>query len=406
MKILISTIGSRGDVQPLLALAQQLLALGQAPCVCAPPNFREWVESYGVGFVPIGPDVKQLARNNPSSKPPRPTKARRAQLAEYTVREQFRVLGEAARGSGLLIGGGALQIALPSIAEALGIPYVYVAYCPATLPSPDHPPAKMDVHYPSWLPAPINRLLWRRDARGWNRLFGTALNDQRAKVGLPPVPHVRRYVFGDRPWLAADPALAPTADSPGMHIVQTGSWILRDETPLSPAIDRFLQSGDAPVYFGFGSMREEKHTGAMLIEGARRIGRRSVILRGWADLGSSPLGDDCLVIEDVDHDTLFPRMAAIVHHGGAGTTDAAARSGRPQVAVPHHYDQFYWAGRVKTLGIGAADFTRRELTADKLAKSLESCLRRATAERASSFAKRMTEDGARTAAQRLIDGGP
>src|SRR5689334_10720237 len=128
MKMLISTIGSRGDVQPLLALAGELRALGHDPTLCAPPNFKEWVESCGVAFVPIGPDVKELAQRNPSSKPPRPTKARRAQLAEYMIREQFRVLREAATHCDLLVAGGALQLALRSIAESLGIRYVYVAY--------------------------------------------------------------------------------------------------------------------------------------------------------------------------------------------------------------------------------------------------------------------------------------
>lgn len=332
MKILISTIGSRGDVQPLLALAQQFSMLGQSATLCAPPNFRDWVES------------------------------------------------------------------------SLGIRYVYVAYCPATLPSPEHPPTKMDVHYPSWLPAPINRALWTRDARGWNRLFGPALNDERTKLGLPPVPNVQRYVFGDRPWLAADPVLAPAPDAPGMHIVQAGSWVLGDETPLPTDVQLFLESGDPPVYVGFGSMREEKHTGAMLIDAARRIGRRSVILQGWADLGSSTLGDDCLVVGDVDHDALFPRMAAIVHHGGAGTTHAAARSGRPQIAIPHHYDQFYWAGRVKALNVGTADFTRGRLTARALARSLERCLSPERIARADELSRRMTANGARVAAERLIAG--
>src|SRR5690242_18754628 len=103
-------------------------------------------------------------------------------------------------------------------------------------------------------------------------------------------------------------------------------------------------------------MREERHTGAMLVQAATRAGRRAIVLRGWGDLGPADASSDCLVIDDVNHDALLPRVAVVVHHGGAGTTHAAARSGRPQVVVPHHYDQFYWARRVKRLGIGVADF--------------------------------------------------
>ena len=402
MNILMSTIGSRGDVQPLLALARALRDLDHQPRLCAPPNFKEWVESHGVAFVPIGPDVKQLARTNPSSKPPRPTRARRVQLAEYTIREQFRVLSDASRDSDLLVGGGALQLALRSIAESRGIRYVYVAYCPATLPSPDHPPAKIDVHYPAWLPRSINRLLWRREARRWNRLFGPALNEARAKLDLPPVADVQDYIFGERPWLGADPTLAPAPVMRDRQIVQRGSWILRDETPLPADVEHFLNDGEPPIYFGFGSMREEKDTGAMIIEAARRVGRRAVVLRGWGALLPSNPSGDCLVIDDINHDALLPRVAVVVHHGGARTTHATARARRPQVVIPHHYDQFYWAARVRSLGVGTADFSRGRLTVDALAASLGRCLRLPVGQRVGELARRMIPDGAKLAAQELV----
>src|SRR5690349_6151220 len=106
MKVLMSTIGTRGDVQPLLALAVELRALGHTSTLCVAPNFREWVESYGVGFHPLGPDVRQYANKAAATKPMRPTKAQRRQLADYTIREQFRVLGEAALGCDVVVGGG------------------------------------------------------------------------------------------------------------------------------------------------------------------------------------------------------------------------------------------------------------------------------------------------------------
>lgn len=403
MNILMSTIGSRGDVQPLLALACELRDLGHEPRLCAPPNFKEWVESHGIGFVPIGPDVKQLAKNNPSSKPPRPTKARRAQLAEYTIREQFRVLGDAARDCDLLVAGGALQLALRSIAESHGIRYAYVAYCPATLPSPDNPPAKIDVHYPAWLPRSINRLLWHREKRRWNRLFGPALNEARAMLELRPVTDVQGYILGEHPLLAADPTLAPAPVTRGRQIIQRGSWILHDETPLPFDVERFLNDGEPPIYFGFGSMREEKDTGAIIGEAAARLGRRAIVLRGWGDLLAPNTSRDCLVIDDINHDALLPRVAAVVHHGGAGTTHAAARAGTPQVVIPHHYDQFYWAARVRSLGIGTA-FSRRRLTADALAASLRRCVGSDVAQRARELAARMIPDGARLAARELAAG--
>jgi vancomycin aglycone glucosyltransferase len=401
MNILMSTIGSRGDVQPLLALGQQLKTLGHRVSLCAAPNFGPWVESHGFGFQPIGPDLKELATKFPSSKPPRPTRARRIQLAEHTVRDQFRVLGEAARGSDLLIGGGALQLALRSLGEALRIPYVYVAYCPATIPSRDHPPARMGVHYPQWLPAVANRLLWRRDARSFNDIFARPLNEERTKRGLEPVANVQPYIFTHRPWLATDPILGPAPVSRGGNVVQTGAWLLRDDTPLPAEVERFLNEGDPPLYLGFGSMRAEPDTGSMLVQAAKKLGRRSILLEGWANLSASEVGGDCLVIDDVNHERLLPRVAAIVHHGGAGTTHAAARAGRPQVIVPHHYDQFYWAHRIETLGVGVSHRSRQRLTADRLAESLRRSLRPAVEQRAAVLATRMTLDGAYQAAVRL-----
>lgn len=401
MKILMSTIGSRGDVQPLLALGQELRALGQVVSLCAPPNFKALVDHFDIGFHPIGPDLTDLAKKNPLSKPPRPTKARRHQLAEYTVREQFRVLGEAARGCDLLVGGGALQLALPSIGERLGIPYVYVGYCPAALPSPEHPPARMDVHYPAWLPGVVNRALWRRDARSWNEIFRAPLNEERAALGLPPVPGVQPYVFTNHPWLASDPVLGPAPHSPGRTITQSGAWFVHDERPLPDDVEQFLNDGEAPVYLGFGSMRAEPATGSILVAAARRLRRRSILLKGWADLSPSDAGSDCLVIGDVNHEKLLPRVAAIVHHGGAGTTHAAARAGRPQVVVPHHYDQFYWASRVCKLGIGVSSIARGRLTPDALARSLSRCLQPEATAAAVALANRMTRDGARVAARQF-----
>ena len=137
-------------------------------------------------------------------------------------------------------------------------------------------------------------------------------------------------MFTDRPWLAVDPTLAPRS---GDTIVQTGAWFLRVPTPLPDDLERFLARGEPPVYFGFGSTRGSGETGRLVIEVARAGGVRAIVSRGWGNLAIDD-GDDCISIGDVSHDTLFPRVAAVVHHGGAGTTAAAAKAGKPQVIVP------------------------------------------------------------------------
>ncbi len=401
MKVLMSTIGTRGDVQPLLALAVQLKALGHSPSLCVAPNFREWVESHDVGFHPIGPDLRQYAKKAVSAKPVRPSKAQRRQLAEYTIREQFRVLSDAAEGCDLVVAGGALQFALRSIAEHRHINYAYVSICPATLPSSDLPPARMLVHYPLWLPGVVNQLLWWNDARSFNTLFRSTINEERARLGLSPIGDVQRYVFSDRPWLAADPVLAPAPKKSRARPIQPGAWLLPDDTALPIDVERFLNAGEPPVYFGFGSMSAPERTGTMLLEAARRFGCRAIVSQGWGNLAASNSADGCLAIGDVNHDRLFSRVAAVVHHGGAGTTTAVARAGRPQVVVPGRYDQFYFADRVERLGVGVAESTQARLSVTSLVKSLERSLRPDTAARATSVARQMVADGARTAAQQL-----
>lgn len=408
MKVLLSTIGTRGDVQPILALALELRQLGHEPSLCVPPNFQDWVQSFGLRCFTIGPDLRRFTAPAPgqASGAVRAgmvalSKKQKHQLAAGTVREQFRVLPEAARDCDLIVAATALQIAARSIAEQLGIPYVFAAYCPVVLPAAEHAPVpKQGAPYPRGLPAVINQLLWKLDERRVNALFLATLNEERAKLGLAPVRSVTQHIFTERPWLAADPLLAPAPLRTRRQIVQIGAWSLADPTPLPEPLERFLADGAPPVYLGFGSMRQVDETGRMLLEAARAAGFRAIVSQGWGDLASDS-GSDCISIGDVSHEQLFARVAAVVHHGGAGTTTAAARAGKPQVIVPHNYDQFYFARRVRELGVGVSCAQREGLTAAALASALRECSRPERRERAQSLAKRMSRDGARSAAQRL-----
>jgi vancomycin aglycone glucosyltransferase len=402
MKILISSIGSRGDVQPILALGVALRALGHAVRLCVAPNFKDWVESFGLECLPIGPDLRKLTGGRLPGRRPKPSKAHLSQLAAHTVRAQFPVLHEAARGCDLIVAGGTLQIATRSIAESLSIPYVFAAYCPSVLPSPRHPPPKIGSHHSHSLPGMVNRLLWVREERRWNFLFRATLNEERANLGLAPIASVQRHILSERPWLAADPTLAPGDSNGGMDIRQTGAWFLADPSPLPDSLERFLAAGPPPVYFGFGSMRAGEETSRMLIESARALGLRAIISQGWGDLGLIDAGVDCIGIGDVDHEKLFPRVAAVVHHGGAGTTSAAARAGTAQVVVPHIYDQFYWAHRVRELGVGVSGPSRDRLSVGAMVSALRECAGVETRALAQALATRIELRGASLAARQLV----
>jgi vancomycin aglycone glucosyltransferase len=403
MQVLLSSIGSRGDVQPILALALELRALGHHARLCVAPNFKEWIESYGLECTPIGPDLRKLTGGSVPGKPVLPSSEQLQQLAVQMVRGQFQVIAEAARGCDLVVAAGALQIATRSIAEVQRSPYVFAAYCPAILPSPHYPPPKTGGHYSYSLPETENQRLWTKNEEEFNARFGATLNEERAKAGLGPVASVQPHIFTDRPWLAADPALAPAFPLAGMELVQTGAWMLSDPAPLPEDLENFLAGGAPPIYLGFGSMRASDQAGRMLIEAARALGLRSILSQGWANLTPSDMGNDCFSIGDVNHEKLFPRVAAIVHHGGAGTTSAAARAGRAQVIIPHNYDQFYWAHRVQQLGVGVSDATRDNLRVDALVQALRECLQPEVTTRAQALASRMELHGARIAAERLTN---
>ena len=402
MRVLLSTIGSRGDVQPLVALALRLRELGQEVRLCVPPDFTAWIEGLGFAVTPIGPELRKLTAATPSASPPTFTPEQRRQMVEGTVATQFQTVAEAARGCDIVVAATALQIAARSVAEAAGIPYVFVGYCPVVFPSAQHATIPLGVSGDA-PPTADNRERWANDALGWNAVWGPPLDARRAALGLAPVEDVRSHIFGDRPWLAADPILAPWPGADDDAVWQTGAWIVDDDRPLADELEAFLDAGEPPVYFGFGSIRATPDLSAVMIGSARALGRRMIVSRGWAELSLVDDARDCLAVGEVNQRALFPRVAAVVHHGGAGTTTAAALAGAPQVVIPQMYDQPYWAGRVQALGIGYAH-ARGAPTIESLTAALAGALHGDVRARARDVATRMRRDGARVAAERVVRG--
>jgi vancomycin aglycone glucosyltransferase len=398
MRVLLSTYDSRGGIEPLLALAVRLQALGAEVLVCAPPDCAERLAEVGVPLVPAGEPVRALVHR---TTPPSPDDVPR--LTAELIVTWFDKVAAAAEGCDALVATGVIPAATAarSVAEKLGIHCVHVSYCPIFLPSPHHRPHPLPGRP---LPPDVtdNRVLWELDAQGYNVVFGPALNTHRMANGLPPVDNVRDYLLGDHPWLAADPALAPWPEPADLDVVQTGAWILPDERPLPAELEAFLDAGPPPVYVGFGSMRAPWDIARVAIEAIRAQGRRVLVSRGWADLAPIDDRDDCLTVGEVNQQALFGRVAAVVHHGGAGTTTTAAGAGVPQVVVPQWADQPYWAGRVADLGIGAAHDSTVPTT-DSLSAALRTALTPHTRARATAVAGTIRTDGATVAATMLLD---
>lgn len=410
----------------MAALAVELRKLGAEVLVCAPSDeeFAKLLAGVGVEFVPAADPVRTLVTGKTA-----PTAEEVPRRAAALVAAQYEAVVGAAEGCDAVVATGLVPAVAGAraVAEKLGIPFRYVAYFPTMLPSPHHPPHALP-GYPLPADTTDNRELWDLNAKNMNALFGPGIDAHRVSIGRPPVDDVRSYVFTDRPLLAADPVLGPWPKSPAnpatpanpadpanpanladladLDVVQTGAWVLPDERPLPADLLAFLEAGEPPVYVGFGSMpmRGSTDVAQVAVDAVRAQGRRVLVGRGWADLAlidDQADQADCFVVGDVNHQALFPRVAAVVHHGGAGTTTAAARAGAPQVLVPQMVDQPYWAARIAELGIGAAHDGPTP-TVESLTTALGIALAPETRTRATAVAATIRTDGATAAAKLLL----
>ncbi|MGH0033281.1 MAG: glycosyltransferase [Myxococcota bacterium] len=369
MRVAIAAEGTRGDIHPMLSLGQSLERKGHDVVVCAPPNFRADTESRGLAFHPVARDTRAYLETEAIA-------LHSGALAMTSAGERFflknlpsqtRDLAQGARGADLVLAAGT-QLAAFSVAESIGADYRMCLYDPGVMRSAEHPPAMLP--WPS-MPRWANRLSWYVLLAMMDLRVRPALNRERKYLSLPPVNDLYACMLGSRPLLAAEELLAPApADVPGVQTI--GCLHPFEEGPLPEKLEDFLAAGPPPVYLGFGSMTDPKpHASTrMILDAIARAGVRAVLSQGWAGLGEAPLPPDVTVVGSVPHASLFRRVAAVVHHGGAGTTTMAARAGAPQIVVPHVLDQFHWARRVHMRGLAPPALPRRKLCAENLAEAI------------------------------------
>ncbi|MCL4369168.1 MAG: glycosyltransferase [Actinobacteria bacterium] len=366
MRILLTPFGSRGDVQPLLALGLELQARGHDVVVGAAASYRPWVEELGLAYGEIGGDALSWLAEQGAGKN---VFALYRSLAAY-MREElplcFRQTALLVREADLVV--TTLHLAAHSVAEAAGVPCRTILYSVQMLPAACHPPPGVPWQHLS--PA-LNRPSWWAVARFFDLLFRGPVNRERAILGLPPVADFLAHARGRQPIVAADPVLSPLpADAPeGSR--QTAALMLPESGNLAPELEDFLQARDPLVYIGFGSTPERtpEETGRLIVASLSACGARAVWCPGETT-SPSALSGQIYAIEQAPHDLLFPRMAAVVHHGGAGTTATALRAGIPQILVPQLGDQFFHARRVRELGIGPVPIPRRRLDAPRLGAAI------------------------------------
>ncbi len=404
MRVLVAVEGTRGDVHPMLALAESLESAGHRVSFCAPEDAGPDVRSRGFDFTSTGEDVHAFLSDNADALHTRGPRFFTAvnEWGARSIVSQFRVVTELAADADFVIAAGTLMAAA-SAAELRGIPYRYVLFTPAMLPSTSHSPALLP--WQSSRPW-VNRVLWWLLPHFARLGIGRLVNRQRRELGLDPMREPVRDLLSPCPILATDDVLTPGPDDSPIDYEQMRCFHAFEPGPLPAKLESFLDAGEPPVYVGFGSMTDPHpwQTTECLLETIDALGVRAVISKGWAGLGEASVPEGVFVTGAVPHASLFPRCSAIVHHGGSGTTHTAARAGVPQVVVPHVLDQFYFERRLNALGVAPPGIPRWQLTTARLVETLRAVLEaEVVAERARELGDRLAELGpTRPDAERVL----
>ncbi len=384
MRVTVMAIGSRGDVQPYVALGEGLARVGYEVRIATHTPFAPLLEGRGLEFFQVGEDPAELFANERiHSMLGAGTDALKfmrefSALLEPVTRMLVRDSVAACRGAdAVVLSNAGIVPGFHQIAEALGAPYCTALLQPVrptrAFPSPFTPAL------PSWWPlrGAYNLASHHLFLRAFAHFFRHVIPMLREEHGLPPI---SRRAFWRRAETAPilfgfSPSVAPRPDDWPPRAQVTGYWFLDALEGWRPPaeLSAFLDAGPPPVYVGFGSMvtRDPQAATKLVVEALQRTGQRAVLLTGSGAFVEEGLPDEVLAVRSAPHDRLFPRMAAVVHHGGAGTTSAGLRAGVPSVPAPFFADQPFWGRTVHALGVGPRPIPHKRLGADRLAQAIE-----------------------------------
>ncbi|MFC3453772.1 glycosyltransferase [Amycolatopsis speibonae] len=419
MRALLVTHGTRGDVQPMLALAVALRAHGHEAVLAAPGSFADVAGEYDVEFASLSegpnrlmndPVVKEAIEGGYRGVRGKVTAVRTARRIKPLMAEVLRDVGVIAKTSHADVVVHTTGVPAHHVAEMLRVPAVVVALQPGWIPIGEFPCPMIPLPR---LPKRLNRATYLAVGAVLRMYAGITSAWRTTDLGLP-----RRRGSHDilrdedgmnRPVLQAFSrhVTLAAADWPN-SVHTTGFWHLPAGAGWEPPAELrdFLAAGTAPVYIGFGSMagRDSRRTRAVVEEAVRRAGVRAVLATGWGGIAADAGTGDLLVIDHAPHDWLFPRMSAVVHHGGGGTTGAALAAGRPQVVCPFVADQPFWAARMHALGVAPAPIRQQRLTGDRLAAALRQATGDPTMrERAERLAREIRAEAGVSAAVALLE---
>jgi sterol 3beta-glucosyltransferase len=382
MKIAVVAIGTRGDVQPHLALASTLQARGHSVSIAAPLDFEDAVRELGLTYRPIGFSMRALLTSDEGAAllecGRRPLRflylARKVALP---IVEQIVAHVDEACGASDAVCYSLLGLSAHFSAHARGVPCFPSSMQPlgrtSAFPSPLLP---LNGHTPTFL----NRSTHIAIEQAFWRAFRPFIR-RTLKVPLPVWNHFSDLYAAETPMLFAfSPLVVPRPADWGPWMHATGYWTLPEDpawTPPASLVD-FLASGAPPVCVGFGSMHTPRVVALLpaALAAIRKQRRRAIVLTGWSGdlLDRSRLGDDVYVTDAVPHGWLFPQVVAVIHHGGAGTTAAACRAGVPSIILPFFFDQTFWGYAVHQRALAPAPIASTRVSEESLSEALQTAL--------------------------------
>jgi sterol 3beta-glucosyltransferase len=382
MRIAILAVGSQGDVRPSAALGAGLSAAGHDVRLVTLGAFKGLAESCGLDFAPVEIDPYEFIRGDigqswmESSDKPYRLAMGFSRAAGAVIEGLNDDALSACRGYDVLLYNVPLSISGQTIAEALGIPGI------PTSAAPYHPTRAFASLFTPSLPlrgGAVNRVSGAVAFQILWQIFRSHMNKwRRTQTGLRPLPvrsPLRAMARQGLPWLYGfSPSVIPAPPDWPECAKVCGYWFTAPDAAWNPpaALVDFLRSGPPPIYVGFGSMvgSNPEQTLQTVLTAVRSAGVRAIFASGWGGMQHAALPDFVFPVESVPHEWLFPKVAAAVHHGGAGTTAATLRAGIPSVVLPYFYDQLFWGQRLNALGAAPRPIAQKHLTPDKLAEAL------------------------------------
>jgi vancomycin aglycone glucosyltransferase len=370
MKFLLTPSGTQGEARPTVALCLGLKAKGHEVVVCSSPEHEQLFKKYDIEFYPAGLNLKERIKENPELASGNDMKSAKAQVKYFKEDFEAQSAGilKVAKGMDCIIDVG-VSMAGRSVAEYYKIPYRHVLIIPSLLRTDNRIPFQFSDKKRSKLAI---RMHWLFTDIVYNWTLRDSINKWRKKIGLAPIKNTWNF-YTDYAIVATDEELGKVDPGVKTKYIQTGYWHLEEAAgELDKDLVSFIEAGSKPIYIGFGSIpdRDPEEVNRIFNELIGCKDYRFILSRSWGNMMENAKGENVKLVDYVPHTKLFPKLAAVIHHGGCGTVHTGALSGVPQIIIPYLPDHPYWGVKLNNLKMGPKHIMRTQLTAQKLLEAV------------------------------------